>query len=185
MTEHLGGISYTETTNLQGLASINCTFGKYSVEVYKDSVFLNETLTDLFNDTDLEVYCKFYNLTISVKIVDYFGQQIPAVNVTIQRDGLQYLPSTKSDGSIKFLDIIGGNLKLEVYLDVNVQPSVVKSFYIDKPSLIHIKISKYVLIAGLLVETGQLATLSIIILATLLVISLEVYRRRHPKLQKS
>jgi hypothetical protein len=185
MIEQMGGIYYNETTSIHGIASINCTIGKYSVKVYKEKLLLNETFTHVFNDTNADIHCRLYNLTISVKIVDYFGQLIPIANVTLQRNGLQYLPSSKSEGIIKFADIVGGNLQINVYLPEQLQPWIVKSFYVDSPSPIEIRAPGYVLLVGLLVETGQLTTGLIIILAVILVLSLEVYRRKHPRSQGS
>ncbi len=182
MIEQMGGIHYSETADIHGTASINCTFGRYSVAIYKDNLFLNETLTDLFNDTKAQIHCKLYNLTFTVKIVDYFGQLIPVGNVTLQRNGLQYLPSTKSDGTVKFSNIVGGKLQINIYIRKQDQPSVVKELYIDSPSPIEIKIAKYVSLAGTLVETSQLATALIIVLAILLVVSLELHRRKKPQI---
>ncbi len=139
----------------------------------------------MFNDTKAQIHCKLYNLTVTVKIVDYFGQLIPVGNVTLQRNGLQYLPSIKSDGTIKFSNIVGGKLQLNIYIHKQDQPSVVKELYIDSLSPIEIKIAKYVSLAGILVETSQLATALIIVSAILLVASLELYRRKHLKSQNN
>jgi hypothetical protein len=182
--EQMGGIHYTETTNIYGVSSTDCTFGRYSVTVYKDDLLLNETFTDLFNDANVQIHCKLYNLTVSVRIVDYFRQVIPSVNVTLHRNGLQYIPSTESEGIIRFSNMVGGNLDIMVYLHEQTQPMVVKSLYIDSLSPIEIKIPKYVVLAGFPVETSHLITSVILLMAMLLVISLEVYRRRRIKSQK-
>ncbi|MBE0520069.1 hypothetical protein IBX35_03390 [Candidatus Bathyarchaeota archaeon] len=50
---------------------------------------------------------------------------------------------------------------------------------------IEVKIGKYVIIAGILVETSQLTTALIIAAAIILIVSIEVYRRKRSKLQKS
>jgi len=42
-----------------------------------------------------------------------------------------------------------------------------------------------VIIAGFLVETGQLITAVIIVAAIILILSIEIYRRKHLKSQKS
>lgn len=179
MIEQMGGISYEKATDVHGTVSINCTFGKYSVRIYKDDLLLNETFVTIFNDTNIMVHCKLCNLTISLKILDYFGQLIPVTNVTVLRDGFQYLPSSKSAGVTEFSNIVGGDLQVTVYLHEQTQPWVVRSFYVDRSTTIEIRMPKYVLLAGLLVETSQLTTALIIVLAVILIFSVEIYRRKH------
>jgi membrane protein implicated in regulation of membrane protease activity len=62
---------------------------------------------------------------------------------------------------------------------------VVESLHVDGSTTVPIKINRYVLLAGLPVETSQLAIAIIIVLSVLLVLSLEVYRRRRNKSQKT
>jgi len=160
--EQMGGISYDESTNDVGIATINCTFGNYTVKVYMGNIFLNETFIEMFNDTNIEIYCKLYNLTVSVKVVDYFGQPIPNANVTLQREGL--LPrsnTTKSNGVATFSDFIGGSVQsvqIAIYLNDQAQPCIETAPSVVSSTTIEIKIGKYVLIAGILVETSQLTT---------------------------
>lgn len=178
LIEQMGGISYNVASNHFGVATENCTFGKYEVKVYKGNLCLNSTLIDLFNDTDIGIYCKIYNLTLSVRIVDYFGQLIPSANVTLQREGSQYLSPTKSNGILEFANVTGGDLQITVYLYGESQPCVTKSFFVDMPKTIEIKIGKYVMLVGFLVETSQLTTALMIIAALILILLVEVYRRR-------
>ena len=183
--EQMGGLFYNKTTDNVGLAVINCTFGNYTVKVYMGNVFLNETLVEMFNDTVVEICCKLYNLTFSVKIVDYFGQPIPNANVTLPRDDLQSSSLTQSDGTVTFSDIIGGNLPVMVYLPGQSDPCSVTTPYIDESKTIEIKIWKYVIIAGFLVETSQLTTAIIIAAGALLILSIEIYRKKRLKPKQS
>jgi len=183
--EQMGGISYNETTNDVGIATINCTFGKYQLKVYIGNVFLNGTFIEMFNDTCIEIYCKLYNLTVSVKIVDYFGQPIPNANVTLQRNGSQNSSLTKSNGMATFSNIIGGDLQMMVYLPGQSQPCVETTSSVDESTTIEIKIGKYVIIAGFLVETAQLTTAIIIVAAIILILLIEIYRRKRLKPQKT
>ena len=182
LIEQMGGISYNETTNDAGIATINCTFGNYTVKVYMGNIFLNRTFVEVFNDTHIEIYCKLYNLTVSVKIVDYFGQPIPNANVILQREDLPPRPNTtKSDGVATFSDFIGGSVQITVYLNDQTQPCIEKTFSVESSTTIGIKIEKYVLVAGILVETSHLATALIIAAAILLILSMEIYRRKRVK----
>ena len=182
LIEQMGGISYNETTNDAGIATIKCTFGNYTVKVYMSNIFLNRTFVEVFNDTHIEIHCKLYNLTVSVKIVDYFGQPIPNANVALQREDLPPRPNTtKSDGVATFSDFIGGSVQITVYLNDQTQPCLEKTFSVESSTTIGIKIEKYVLVVGILVETSHLATALIIAAAILLILSMEIYRRKRVK----
>lgn len=182
LIEQMGGISYNESANNAGIATINCTFGNYTVKVYMGNIFLNRTFIEVFNDTHIEIYCKLYNLTVSVKIVDYFGQPIPNANVILQREDLPPHPNTtKSDGVATFSDFVGGSVQITVYLNDQTQPCIEKTFSVESSITIGIKIEKYVLVVGILVETSHLATALIIAAAILLILSIEIYRRKRLK----
>ena len=185
LIEQMGGISYNETTNDAGTVVVNCTFGKYEVKVYTGNIFLEEAFVELFNDMYREVYCQLYNLTVSVKVVDYFGQPISNANVTWQLDGLQNSALTKSDGLVTFSNIIGGDLQVTVYLPEQSQPFIVTTSFVDGSKTIEIKLDKYVILAGFLVETSHLTTAIIIAVTVILALSIEVYRRKRFKPQKS
>jgi len=185
LIEQMGGISYTKISNDSGIAVINCTFGNYTLKVYVDNILLNETFIGMFNDTYSEIYCKLYNLTVSVKVVDYFGQPISNAKVTWQLDGRQDSALTKSDGLATFSNIIGGDLQVTVYLPEQSQPFMVTTSFVDGSKTIEIKLDKYVILAGFLVETSSLTTAIIIAVAALLVLFIEVYRRKRLKPPKS
>jgi hypothetical protein len=139
----------------------------------------------LFNDTYREIYCQLYNLTVSVKVVDYFGQPISNAKVTWQLEGLQDSGLTKSDGLVAFNNIIGGDLQVTVYLPGQSQPFMVTTSFVDNSKTIEMKLDKYVILAGFLVETSYLTTAIIIAVTVILALSIEVYRRKRSKPQKS
>lgn len=183
--EIMGGLYY-EGNTVEGIAIFNCTFGRYTVKVYASGVKINETVTDLFQNENISIRCKLYGLTVSVKVVDYFGQPIPNANVTLQREGLLLRSNrTESNGVATFSDFIGGSVQIAIYLNDQTQPCMETASSVGSSATIGIKIGKYVLIAGILVETSQLATALIIAAVIILIVSIEVYRRKHVKLQKS
>ncbi len=185
MIEQMGGISYSEVTNDAGAVTINCTFGKYEVKVYVGSILLNETFIEVFNDTQNEIYCRLYNLTLSVKIIDYFGQPIPNADVTLYREDLTPRSTmTLPDGMATFSNVIGGNLQVTVGLPGQTQQYATMEYYIDEPTQIEIRAGEYVVLAGLLIETTLLTTLLIILASAIFVIGIEVYRRRRFKQTK-
>jgi hypothetical protein len=183
--ELMGGLHYSNNTNLDGNAVLSCTFGKYFVKVYAGEIVLNETALDLFQNQSISIQCRLFGLTVSVKVVDYFGQPISNANVTWQLDGLQNSALTKSDGLVTFSNIIGGDLQVTVYLPGQSQPFEVTTPSIDSSRTIEIKLDKYVVLAGFLVETSNLTTAMIIAATVLLVLLIEVYRRKRLKPQKS
>jgi len=187
--ELMGGLYY-ENNTIDGRTILHCTIGIYQIEVYakRDNSYvkLNETTVYLFQERqNKSISCKLYGLNVSIKVVDYFGQPIPDANVMLQREGLQYSPSTESNGMVAFSNIIGGDLQITVYLHEQAQPFMVTTSFVDESTTIEIKIGKYVIIAGFLVETGQLITAVIIVAAIILILSIEIYRRKHLKSQKS
>ena len=183
--EVMGGLYY-EGNTVEGTAMFTCTFGRYTIKVYTSGVEINETVTDLFQNENVSVRCKLYGLTVSIKVVDYFGRPIPNANVTLEREGLQPRSNrTKSNGVATFSDFIGGSVQIAIYLNDQAQPCTETASSVVSSATIGIKIGKYVLVAGILVETSQLTTALIIAAAIILIVSIEVYRRKRSKLQKS
>jgi hypothetical protein len=177
--EYMGGLFYTGTSNSSGIAILGLTFGKYYLKVYAGNILINETSVDLFQDRNLKIYCKLYNLTLTVKTVDYFGQPIPNVNVTITREGTQLRSAlTNAEGIATFQNIIGGRVQIDAYLDGQNGPFISLIAYVNKHRTIPLKIERYVLIAGTLMETSQLATLIAIVLLIIIVLAIEFYRKK-------
>jgi len=178
------GLVYHENTS-NGKAVLNCTFGSYIIRTYVGEILLNETSVGLFQEENVRVVCKLYGLTISVRVVDYFGQPISNANVELQREGLSISPKrTESNGVAKFLNIIGGNLSVTVYMSGQTQPCVAATYSVEETKSIDVRIGKYIVLAGFLVETSQLTTAIIIVAALILVVLIEVYARRRHEPQK-
>ena len=183
--EFMGGLPY-EGNTVDGNVTLNCVFGKYNVRVYANGIKLNETTIDLFENQSLLINCTYYGLKVYVTVVDYFGQPIPNANVTLQCEGLPLRSNrTEYNGVATFSDFIGGSVQITIYLNDQTQPCVKTTSSVDSSTTIRIKIGRYVLIAGILVETSQLATALIIAAAIILILSIEVYRRKHLKKKKS
>jgi hypothetical protein len=183
--EVMGGLCYNETTNGNGTVIFTSPLGRYIVEVYVGGIKLNGTVVNL-NESfiNVPISCKFYGLNIAIQVVDYFGQPISNANVILSLNSLQWSNLTKSDGVADFLGIIGGNLQVTVYLPGQSEPYVTSSFNIDSSKTVQIKIERYTLMAGFLVEIGQLVTVIIIMVSVILILFLEIYRRRRLKPKK-
>jgi hypothetical protein len=184
--EYMGGLYY-ENITANGFASLDCTLGAYVVGVYADDVKLNETFVELFDPiSNVTINCGLYGLTILVHVTDYFGQSIPNVNVTMQVSGLRNSSLAGGDGTVVFSNALGGDLEFVVRLAGQAEPCVVARSFVGNSTTVDIKIEKYVILAGLLVETSRLLTVMVIVLTVILILFLEVLRRwRQPKPQKS
>lgn len=183
--ETMGGLHY-EGNTVEGIVILNCTFGKYTLKTYASGIKINETVKDVFQNENMSVRCRLYGLTVSIKVVDYFGQPIPNANVTLRRKGLEpWSKRTEHSGVATFSDVIGGSVQIAICLNDQTQPCIETTSSVDSSATIEIKIGKYVLIAGIPVETSHLATALVITAAIILIILIEVYRRNHSKPQKS
>jgi hypothetical protein len=181
-----GFISQGNTVN--GILALNGIFGRYLIQVYMYGIKLNETTVDL-NQTvvNVTVVCDSYGLSISIKIVDYFGQPISGANVTLKQGSWQDFHLTESDGIVSFTNTIGGNMQAVVYLPGQTEPYTMRTFSFDNSTTqpLEIKADKFMLLAGFLVETGQVATTMLVVAIVVLILSLELYRRRRANSQKS
>jgi len=186
VTEVKGGLQYSGATGAGGGVTLSCTLGKYMVEVYDQSgIKLNETTVNLNQTSNLSIICNLYDLDISVMVVDYFGQPIPNVNVTLQRTGQRRSHVAGADGLASFSNIVGGSTQVTVRLSGQSDPCVVTTTYLDSSRTIELKIDRYVALAGMLLETAHLLTLIIVVLIVVAILCLEVLRRRRLKPQKS
>ena len=184
--ELITGLYYERKTNESGKAVFDPLLGKYKIEVYEENgIKLNETSFELFEDKNLTIYCNLYGLVIKVKVIDYFGQPISNVNVKLRRAHLTFSSQTQGDGVATFTNIVGGDMQAYIYLTDQTQPCVVKTFSAEKSTTVVIKIEKYVVLAGFLVETSQFATILIIVVTLIVLVLIEVYRRRRAKSLKS
>lgn len=184
--ELMGGLYYQDNTTADGLVTLNCTLGRYLVSVYANGATLNITTIDV-NETivNLPITVGFYGLDVSVRVVDYFGQAIPNVNVTLQWPGAQDSKLIGSDGLVSFNNIIGGTLEVTVRLSGQSEPCVITTTFVDNSTTIEIKIEKYTLLAGMLVETSHLLTAILIVLIAVVLLAFEILRRRRHKPQEN
>jgi hypothetical protein len=122
---------------------------------------------------------------INVKVVDYLGQPIQNVEVKLQRANLIFLPQTYSGGTAIFSNIVGGDLQAYIYIVDQKEPCVVKPFSAEKSTTVVINIEKYIVLAGFLIETSQFVTILIIAMTLILLVLVEIYRRRYLKGEES
>ncbi|MCW4010758.1 MAG: hypothetical protein NWF05_09095 [Candidatus Bathyarchaeota archaeon] len=179
LIEQASGIFYSATTDGNGNAQLQVTFGQYRVEVYtSDNVLLNDTIINVLSDTQSSIHCIFYNLPVSVQVVDYFGNGINNVNVDLSRLTGTWSATTQGDGTATFSNVIGGNMDITAYLSGNPNSYIAKNLQVDSSTTVKLTMDKYVVFAGALVDTSLLATILIILLALALFICIEVILQR-------
>ena len=186
LVEQTSGIFYAAVTDNAGIVSVEVTFGKYLLRIFTGNILLNETVVEVFSDTQIEIRCILYNLQLSVVVVDYFGQSIPNVNVMLRGpEQVTRSATTQTDGTATFGNLIGGNMQIIAYLTGREASYEAVNLQVEAPTAIKIKMGKYVLLGSFLIETSLLTTLIIILAAVILFLSMEVYTRKRSKPSKS
>jgi len=175
------------TTDNQGNVNLSATFGRYKVKVYNYSavlgheVVLNETMIDLIRDgLSIIIHCKIFNIDLSVKALDYFGQPVPNAMVEIERKvGQKWLKVDSSltglNGLASLNSIVGGDYQISIYLEGKL--AGIKQLYLDESKQILFKIDNYAVIGGYPVETIQLITYASIVLLVVVFSLALTYRR--------
>ncbi len=182
MVELTSGLFYGDATDNSGTVAVEVTFGKYRLRVYTDNILLNETISEVFSDTQFEIRCSLYNIQVWVTVVDYFAQPIPNVNVLLNGPGIgTQSATTQTDGTTTFSNVIGGNMQIIAYPTGMADSYEAVNLQIEEPTAIQIKMAKYVLIGPFLIESSMLATFIIISVAIILFLSIEIYRRKRVK----
>ncbi len=172
----LSGLKGTGDSGASGEVTFNLAFGKYLVRVYKQ-LLLNETTTYVITQpTNFSVFCRLYNLTLKVNIVDYFGQGIPNANVTLRREGTSLSSShTRGDGVADFTELFGGDYRVLVYMGDRLSRSM--QLYLDEPETINLRLAEIVSIGGFITETGHFVTVLLIIVLIAVFLLAFIYRR--------
>jgi hypothetical protein len=180
LVELSNGLFYSATTDSNGAASTQATFGIYRARVYKDNALINETNVQVFSSSQQQIRCTLYGIQLSVSVVDFLGSPISNVNVTLNGPEKLYA-ATQSNGKALFNNIIGGNMQIIA------QASGVQDAYqsvtltVNQPTVVQISMAKYVAFGSILIQTSLLITILIIVVAVVLLLLVEVFRRRRIK----
>jgi len=181
--ELTSGLFHGAVTDTAGTLTLEVTFGKYRLRVYTDNnVLLNETVIEVFSDTQSEIRCTLYNIQVSVTVIDYFEQPIPNVNVMLNGPGIgTRSATTQTDGTTTFSNVIGGTMQIIAYPAGMENSYEAVNLQIEEPTALKIKMAKYILIGSFLIEASLLATFITVLLTIILFVSMEVYRRKRAK----
>jgi hypothetical protein len=184
----VGAPLFDGTTDSNGVIRFSSPFGEYRLQVLDNNgVVLNETVVNLFGDQNITMRCDLLGITVTVKVVDYFGQGISGMSVKLQGDAQHTISATtQGDGTATFDNVVGGNMEATVYMGDSSTPIAAQGFAArTSPANVPIKINKYVVLAGMLVEANVLATIIIVALAIIVLLIVELIRRRRTRTEKS
>ena len=182
LVELTNGLFYTATTDSSGSVTSQVTFGMYRLQIYKDSILINETTIDVFGDSQQQIICTLYGIQVSVSVVDFFGTPISNANVTLNGPATErFSAMTQGDGTATFNNVVGGDMQIVAFAQGAQNSYQAVTLTVDKPTSVQIKMDRYVVLGSLLIPVSSLITLIIILVAIVLFATVEIYRRRKVK----
>jgi hypothetical protein len=186
LVEQGSGIFYSATTDSSGTAQFQVIFGQYLTKVYtSDNALLNQTVLNVFSDTQSQIRCSLYDLKLTVKIVDYFGNPMSNVNVQISRSGTAVSTKvTQNDGVVTFEGIVGGNYVVTAYLSDNDSSHVSTNVEVTSISTVQLSMANFVYLGGLVMGLSVFSTIIILVIIILLLAAIVVYKKTGHKLQR-
>jgi len=162
-------------TDADGIIRFNSVFGKYGVLVFAGDSLINETVVNLVVDpTSFQVQCRLYPLLLTVNIIDYFGQGITGVNVTLEHEDFTSSAKTNGGGTAIFDQLPGG--KYRILTHISGKTYEIYDLNLREPREVVLRIDRLVSIGGMLTETSYLT--SIILLLVIVVFALLLYSYR-------
>jgi hypothetical protein len=177
--ELTSGLFYTASTDSAGSVTMPVTFGEYRLQIYQNAILLNETTLQVFSNSQYNIRCTLYGIQVSVSVVDYFGQPISNANVTVNGPSSERLSAmTLGDGTATFNNVIGGNMQIVAFPPGARSSYQALSMTVDKPTSVQIKMDGYIAFGSLLIPTTAMFTFIIALVAVILLVTVEIYRRR-------
>ena len=179
LVELTNGLFYTATTNSSGSVTNQVTFGTYRLQIYKDSILINQTDIEAFAASQQQIICTLYGIQVSVSVVDFFGTPISNANVTLNGPATEQLSAmTQGDGTATFNNVIGGDIQIIAFAQGAQNSYQAVTLTVDKPTSVQIKMDRYIVLGGLLLPVSSFITMIIILVAIVLLLTVEVYRRK-------
>jgi hypothetical protein len=121
-----------------------------------------------------------------VKVGDYFGQPIPNANVRLTGpDETPQSEITQADGIATFNGAIGGDIQVVAYLAEDDSYYEARIVHVESPTLIEIRMGRYVVLGGFFVQTSLFLTIIIILPIVAIFLFWEAFRRIKSKPQKA
>ena len=177
LVELSNGLFYSASTDSNGVATTQATFGMYRARVYKDTTLINETNVNLFSSSSSKstAHCMVFNFQWMLLIS--LGAPISNADVTL--NGPVHTSSvTQSNGKATFNNIIGGNMQIIAQVSGTQDASQAITVTVNQPSTVQIKIDKYVTLGSILIQTSALFTILVILIIIILFAIVEVYQTK-------
>ena len=182
LVELTNGLFYTATTGSSGSVTSPVTFGEYRLQIYKNNILINETTIKAFGASQQQIICNLYGIPVSVSVVDFFGTPISNANVTLNGPSSEQLSAmTKGDGTATFNNVIGGDMQIVAYAQGAQSSYQAVTLTVNKPTSVTIQIDRYIVLGSLLIPVSSFITIIIILIALILFVTVEIYRRRKTK----
>ena len=177
--ELTNGLFYTATTDSSGSATAPLTFGIYKLQIYQNSILINETTIQAFSAGQDNIRCTLYGIQLEVSVVDYFGSPISSANVTVNGPSSErFSAMTPGNGKATFSNVIGGNLQIVAFAKGAESSYQAVSVTADQPTSVQIKMGGYVAFGSLLMPTTALLTLILIVVAIIVLVVFEMFMLR-------
>jgi hypothetical protein len=183
LVELSSGLFYSTTTDSNGAASAQITFGIYRARIYKDNILVNETTVQAFDSGHKQITCTLYGIQVTVKVVDALGGPISNAQVTL--NGPQKLSDvTKGDGAVTFDNIIGGSM--QIIAQAQGAPDIYQAITttVTQPGTVQLRMDKYIALGSTLIPASLLVTIVIILLAVVGLLLVEILRRKKVNLSR-
>jgi len=189
--EYEGTLQESKVTDNLGMVQFRQLVGRYEICVYNYSsllerrITLNRTVIDLIdNPTIIRINCEGLNLNLSILVIDQIGQPIPNAIIKIEYEGLEIRTLTVgSDGRATTLIPIGG--KYRISLQILNRLCEAKTVVIEESCFLVMKVDRYIMFSGYLIEVSQLVSITLISLILLTFILLVNYERLKKFIRKS
>ena len=180
LVELSNGLFYSATTNSNGAATTQATFGMYRARIYKDNILINETNVEVFSNSQQQIHCTLFGIQLTVTVVDFLGTPISNVNVTL--NGPEKISAqTQSNGKATFNEIIGGNMQIIAQASGMQDAYQAVTLTVNQPTTLQVKIDKYVAIGSILIQASLLITILIVLAAVVALLLVEIFWRRRTK----
>ncbi|HSQ49111.1 MAG TPA: carboxypeptidase-like regulatory domain-containing protein [Candidatus Deferrimicrobiaceae bacterium] len=183
LVELSSGLFYSTSTDGNGAASAQITFGIYRARIYKDNILVNETTVQAFDSGHKQITCTLYGIQVTVKVVDALGGPISTAQVTL--NGPQKLSDvTKGDGTVTFDNIIGGSM--QIIAQAQGAPDIYQAITttVTQPGTVQLRMDKYIAFGSTLIPASLLVTIIIILLAVMGLLLVEILRRKKVNLHR-
>jgi hypothetical protein len=179
LVELTNGLFYTATTDSSGSVTSQVTFGMYRLQIYKDSILINETTVEAFGASQQQIICNLYGIQVLVSVVDFFGQPISNANVTLNGPATErFSAMTQGDGTATFNNVVGGDMQIVAFAQGAQNSYQAVTLTVDNPTSVQIKMDRYIALGSLMIPVSSLITLIIILVAIVLFATVEIYRRK-------